>query len=88
MLLGVAPFRSAPLGVLRPKRHSEVALAWSPIWFFFCWQASLGGAGQYNTHALKLALQAIHSKLVATAVHVTFWNVLTCMTNHPLPVAI
>jgi hypothetical protein len=37
VLLGVAPSRSAPLGVLRPKP------CWgrSPIWFFFCWQHTL-----------------------------------------------
>jgi hypothetical protein len=34
VLLGVAPFRSAPLGVLRPK--PPWGRAWSPIWFFYC----------------------------------------------------
>jgi hypothetical protein len=33
VLLGVAPFSSAPLGVLRPK--PRWGRAWSPIWFFF-----------------------------------------------------
>jgi hypothetical protein len=33
VLLGVAPFRSAPLGVLRPK--PPWGRAWSQIWFFF-----------------------------------------------------
>jgi hypothetical protein len=33
VMLGVAHFRSAPLGVLRPK--PRWGRAWSPIWFFF-----------------------------------------------------
>jgi hypothetical protein len=33
VLLGVAPLRSAPPGVLRPK--PRWGRAWSPIWFFF-----------------------------------------------------
>jgi hypothetical protein len=33
VMLGVAPLRSAPPGVLRPK--PQWGRAWSPIWFFF-----------------------------------------------------
>jgi hypothetical protein len=40
VLLGVAPFRSAPLGVLRPK--PRWGRAWSPIWFFSWFLCRLG----------------------------------------------
>jgi hypothetical protein len=51
VLLGVAPFRSAPLGVLRPK--PPWSKAWSSIGLFFCWNLH-GAASSISSSAAKL----------------------------------
>jgi hypothetical protein len=52
VLLGVAPFRSAPLGVLRPK--PRWGRAWSPI---CCCSSSFLVAGLCRSHLVKICPQ-------------------------------
>jgi hypothetical protein len=58
-LLGVVPFRSAPLGVLRPK--PRWGRAWSPIWgFFFSGFSRLNFVSYIDKGAEKVQMHEHH----------------------------